>query len=475
MEDSWRDKLQQSSRHPNLPFELQLGAGPPVVVEHWLRILPGKRYVGRAQMAGQTVVVKLFVGSRASVKAKREVEGIHRLQQAQLHIPDLLEHGDDGRAAWVVTAYIGGAQTLFDAADLSVDANFSPSYSDSPDDQTLSFALSVVRAVAEMHLKGLIQADIHPGNFLINSVPNQSCCWVIDPADVVSEASKQGALENIALFLAQLPEIWWSQLLRTYCEITDSEANCDKVRALAWQAQARRAADLAHKSVRDCTLFKVQQDWRHFVALWREDEALLGPLLDDLDGWISRSKILKDGGSATVALADYQGRELVIKRYNLKSWSHRVKRFWRPTRAWHSWMAGHRLRVIGINSPKPLAMVEHRWGPLRGRGYLVTEKAEGLDLLAQDSASTSFEQVAAAIRRMLELFRRHRISHGDLKGTNLLWSSELEVIDLDAIRWHRNTARWQRAYQKDCDRLQRNWQSGSAEYEHIAAAIGSSS
>ena len=77
--------------------------------------------------------------------------------------------------------------------------------------------------------------------------------------------------------------------------------------------------------------------------------------------------------------------------------------------------------------------------------------------------------------RMLELFRRHHISHGDLKGTNLLWSSELEVIDLDAIRWHNNQARWQRAYQKDCVRLQRNWQSDSAEHEYIAAVINSSS
>ncbi len=138
-------------------------------------------------------------------------------------------------------------------------------------------------------------------------------------------------------------------------------------------------------------------------------------------------------------------------------------------------MAGHRLRVLGINSPKPLAMIEHRWGPLRGRGYLITEKAEGRDLLELDSASTPFESVAAAVARMLELFRRHSISHGDLKGTNLLWASELEVIDLDAIRWHEDKARWQRAYQKDCIRLQRNWQPGSNEYKHIEAAINGSS
>ncbi len=476
MTTSWSEMLKSSGRNPPLPLAVELAKGQIVMVDQWLRILPGKRYVGRGLMAGQPVVIKLFVGKRACQKSNREVEGIDRLHRAQLKTPNLLEHGQDTTGgAWVVTEYISGSQTLFDAAGLSVDAVFSSSFSDSPRSHSLICAVNVMNSVAKMHLAGLLQADIHPANFLLGGASEQPTCWVIDPADIVPAGTSQGCEENLALFLAQLPEIWWRQLLRIYSEITDSEANCDKVRALAWQAQARRAADLANKSVRSCTLFKVSHDWRRFVALWRQEESLLAPLLEDLDGWISRSRILKDGGSATVALVRYEGRELVIKRYNLKSWSHRLKRFWRPTRAWHSWMAGHRLRVLGINSPKPLAMIEHRWGPLRGRGYLITEKAEGRDLLELDSASTPFESVAAAVARMLELFRRHSISHGDLKGTNLLWASELEVIDLDAIRWHEDKARWQRAYQKDCIRLQRNWQPGSNEYKHIEAAINGSS
>jgi hypothetical protein len=61
------------------------------------------------------------------------------------------------------------------------------------------------------------------------------------------------------------------------------------------------------------------------------------------------------------------GRTLVIKRYNIKGFAHWLKRFWRPSRAWHSWREGNRLAFLGIATPKPLAVLEKRFVAAQSR------------------------------------------------------------------------------------------------------------
>ena len=81
---------------------------------------------------------------------------------------------------------------------------------------------------------------------------------------------------------------------------------------------------------------------------------------------------LKRGRTATLARVEVNGRQLVIKRYNIKGPVHALSRSWRPSRAWHSWLEGHRLNFLGIATPRPLALVEQRAGPLRGKARWVS-------------------------------------------------------------------------------------------------------
>jgi serine/threonine-protein kinase RIO1 len=55
-----------------------------------------------------------------------------------------------------------------------------------------------------------------------------------------------------------------------------------------------------------------------------------------------------------------------------------------------------------------------------------------------------------------------RISHGDLKASNLLWyESSVCLIDLDATRQHQSEASFARAWQRDRTRFLQNWPEGS--------------
>src|SRR5690606_6535863 len=217
--------------------------------------------------------------------------------------------------------------------------------------------------------------------------------------------------------------------------------------------------------------FSVQRGAMGLQVVRRQEEAALQELLADPDAAINAGKALKLGGSSTVALVEVAGRPLVIKRYNIKGVGHWLKRFWRPSRAWHSWVEGHRLSFLGIATPKPLAMLERRWCGLRSRSYLVTEFMAGEDLLTRWQPYLDQSPPVAelqALERLMGALRRERISHGDLKGTNLIWDrNQWALIYLDAVRQHAGDCSFQAAFFKDRTRLLKNWPVKSDTYQWL--------
>ncbi|MGH1372422.1 MAG: lipopolysaccharide kinase InaA family protein [Cellvibrionaceae bacterium] len=464
--------LAQAGREPELPLSITLPDGE-LVIEQWLRVLPAKRYVARARMGQNTRLVKLFVGPRAEKKAREEAAAIERLASKGIPTPLLIGVGaTSGKGAWLFTEYFEGCETLAVKAQLSVSAI-------SNRQEIPKAAYDAVQTLAILHNSDLIHQDIHPGNILFY----REQCWIIDAADTSAAEGAQNKGENLGLFLAQLHQHWWSSLVEGYNRIAASSLDYGTVCAHAQRWQAKRAADLSEKSVRDCSLFRVQQSMGEFCAVWREESGWLAPILKDLDQALASSTILKDGASATVGLIEVAGRKLVIKRYNIKSFWHGLKRFWRPTRAWISWQAGIRLRVLGIHTPKPLALKEERLGPFRRRGYLLVEANEGLDLLdliqsddgnnSEQGGQSLLPRVTQDIEQLLTIMSQHQISHGDFKATNLLWDEQLCVIDLDSICWHKKQSSWQKAFAKDKARLLRNWKPNSQPYEHFKKVLNS--
>ena len=190
------------------------------------------------------------------------------------------------------------------------------------------------------------------------------------------------------------------------------------------------------------------------------------PLLADPDCFIAAGEILKAGGSATVARVVVNGRPLVVKRYNIKGVGHWLRRCWRPSRAWHSWREGNRLVFLGIPTAKPLAMLEKRTFWLRSRAYLVLECLDGENILARFEpyiGSTPPQAELAGVEELFAALLRERISHGDMKGTNLIWhDGRWALIDLDAMHQHRARRIFARAFAADRARFLENWPAGSA-------------
>jgi len=456
--------LRRAGRSPQLPLTVQLPQGD-LVVQRWLRVLPNRRYVGVAVWQGRPVLVKLLVGANAGRDYRREYAGNNALVGAGLATPALLAHGiRSGSGAWLLFDYLAGAESLGNrwqtvAAEPPLTA---------AQEEVLGTALA---ALGALHAKGLWQEDLHLDNLLCN---NTKIFWVdcgsircAQPGRPLA-AGRAGA--NLGVFFAQLPvgiDPLIGRLLDGYRRgggtsgVTPAAVLREVRKARHW-----RLRDYLGKTGRDCTLFSVRRGPQELNAVCREELTALQSLLADPDRFIAAGKSLKAGGSATVSLVDVNGRPLVVKRYNIKGLTHWLRRCWRPSRGWHSWREGHRLGFLGIATPRPLAVLERRFGWLRGTAWLVSEHLGGEHILIRfnphvDGAPPEVE--LAALEGLFAALLRERISHGDLKGTNLIWhDGEWALIDLDAVRQHRCNLTFARAYVRDRARFLRNWPADSA-------------
>ncbi|QLF94150.1 serine/threonine protein kinase [Pseudomonas sp. ABC1] len=456
--------LCQAGRSPSLPLTIDLGSHT-LQLQRWLRVLPGQRYVGLAQWQGRAVLAKLMVGGRAERHFARERDGALALARQALVTPELLADGyQAGEGGWLLFDYLDGAESLWDAWCAVADA---PLLSDAQQ-AVLGAALE---QMARMHARGLWQSDLHLDNLL----RHEGQLFLIDGGGVQVEhagepLSRERVLENLGLFFAQLPsslDPFIEELLVHYILVNSAHAlPMEALEGRIAQARARRLRDYLGKLGRDCSLFSAERSHSRLRVVRREEEPSLAALLEAPDTFVDNGRPLKRGGSSTVARVESAGRALVIKRYNIKGFAHWLKRFWRPTRAWHSWVEGNRLNFLGIATPRPLALLEKRTLGLRGRSYLITEYAGGEDIITRFEPyldGSPPEAELQALERLLQAMLRERISHGDLKGTNLLWGNgEWLLIDLDAARQHRDERSFQQAFARDRARLLRNWPDDSA-------------
>ena len=457
-------ELAHAGRSPTLPLTLALPAGE-LTVQQWLRVLPGQRYVGKAQWQGRNVLAKLLVGTKAERHFQRERRGARLLAEQGMTTPALLAEGlAEGQGGWLLFDYLAGAESLEQAWR---EVKRQPMLSDAQQD-VLGAALG---AIAQLHAEGLWQSDLHLDNLL----RYEGKLHLVDGGGVQAQTPGQPldrdkVLANLGVFFAQLPaslEPHIEELLVHYLLVNGEHAL--PLEALLREiASVRRwrLRDYLGKLGRDCSLFSVNRGFNQLRVVRREDEPVLHELLAAPDMAIEAGRALKLGGSSTVALVEQGGRQLVVKRYNIKGLAHWLRRCWRPSRAWHSWLEGNRLAFFDIATPRPLAMLELRCLGLRRRSYLVTEYSAGEDIVTHFQPhlpSSPPEAELLALDQLFAALLRERISHGDMKGTNLLWEQgRWSLIDLDAARQHGSDASFARAYAKDRARFLRNWPTDSA-------------
>ena len=176
-------------------------------------------------------------------------------------------------------------------------------------------------------------------------------------------------------------------------------------------------------------------------------------MIESIDTKFERGFVIKAGNTATVARLYVDGEAFVVKRYNIKSWRHALDRMWRPTRAQRAWQNAHWLRMLGIATFQPIALIEHRFGPLRRDAYLVMRDVGGVDLRERFANN----HIQALVGLFSDLSRAGLV-HGDTKATNFIDADgAIHLIDLDAMHAPRTTWGLRRAVARDLERFVANW------------------
>jgi len=446
-----------------------------------LRVLPQRRLVcvGRLESQDQPVVVKWFFGTDAQRYADRERQGVAALQRTAVRTPELL-------ACWHVTAtepavdaYALVFTYLADASELN----------DELLEQNPELWQPLWDMLAQLSLAGVVHNDLHFSNLLYVADQSDAAAqlWLVD-GDAVSQhsdgpCSESTSVEAFVRLAAQARRTMSSDELQAHwehycrsCNWSGQPIGRSALQSIYARARRARIVHFQAKTQRTCSAFALR---RTLLGRALVDRAWLGDTqssprpdsvrellrfldaLPELFAGVAGSagsdsvKLLKAGNTATVIRASWEGRELVIKRYNNKSGWHRLHRLLRINRGLNSWVYAHTLRFVGIPTARTVALLRTRFG---GPTYLVMEAHAGIELDA--ALLEGNEDLCQRLVTLLERLGAEGLVHNDTKASNFLWDAanqQLAVIDLDAMRMPARPSAQLSGQKRDRRRLLRNF------------------
>lgn len=438
-----------------------------------LREVPGKRMVYRAHWKNNPVIVKIFIHKNSAKRHwLRDIKGINAFTEKNILSPALLWSGKmpsmdslklPEQSYGIILEEVQNAESLLEVWNKSSNKNKKRLIKD------------MYKVIASHHNKGLLQTDLHLGNFLLST----DRIYSID-GDALEihegQTPLDKAAENLALLVSQTEVAateFFVESLPTYLAETSYGPSFENIfKESIIKTRELRCQRYLKKVFRSCTAIsfsksKGRKVWLNnkyhtddMTTYCKHPEALFPKAPEDL---------LKNGNSATVAQVNLKELSLVVKRYNYhKNIKTFVRRF-RTSRAAKSWKNAHMLLNYGLKTPQPVALIEAYSGPAIRSAYYLSLFEKGSDALTYFTDSAiSFdekEKMAAKINLIFKVFQTCRISHGDCKATNfLIVDNEISIIDLDSMQKHDSARTFKKAFVKDCRRWQKNWR----DYPEIA-------
>lgn len=425
----------------------------------------------------------LLRGSRAAL----EWRSAKRLAERGVPIPQPIlwgEHrGAEGEPRGVVVfEFVADGQPISEF--MNADSRLSP-------EMRRAMFASLGSALGKLHRAGAEHGDAHPGNLLVTRRSGKPEVLILDLHQVRRRRTLawRKRLTNLGQFLAGQGENLSTgskqRCLQAYLEALGDWSPPFPSEREARRSMGRAVEFFAHRAFRGhwrSRLAKCVREGKRFHRLrlseysgWVRaewDNPALREALADPNALFSGpcSTLLKDTPTTSVARVALPGllRPLFAKRYNRKGPWERIKNLFRRSRAMKVWRSAYALEILGIPTPTTVAVLERRKGPLLLESFILTEWIEGgvgCDDFYRESRRAPRGQAGARDLRALEravanLFRAlhsHGISHGDLKGRNVLLDPSApappapRLVDLDAMTLR--PMRFRRARINDLSRL----------------------
>ena len=424
------------------------------------RVLPNRRVSGHADLAHESghierVFAKIFYGEGARRYWQRELLGAQRLQRVGVNSAAVIGRGATADELGFVVLYqvIEEAQNVHEADDQEVQ--------------------QVVGLLAQLHAGGFMQTDVHLNNFL----RSRDEVFAVDADGIRRGRLLRQHFSNLALFFAQRSPIFdkqiphlWSVYAHVRGDYVTKMGSAEHLAKLTKSQRRQRIRRYLAKTQRACSEFVARKTWRYNWLCSREQSQRLQRFMlfpeayfepQELSVEDQQLRLLKAGNSATVVRVNIEGQYYIIKRYNIKGFAHRVRR-WFKKRGRNAWCNGHLLNFLGIPTARPIALLEQKWGWFVGVTYLLMPDC-GADNLADAVRDdpTKFDNLAPQVAAIMQQLQAAELCHGDLKATNfVIREQQLALIDYDAVEsgdHAEDRARFLRNWQDDPDMLKK-WQ-----------------
>jgi len=212
---------------------------------------------------------------------------------------------------------------------------------------------------------------------------------------------------------------------------------------------------------KDNNNFIYQKKFRKFIILDKKyDVEFSYSLISALDYRLETSKgpffKSKEGDTTTIGVVNLREKKVVVKRYNIKGFWHRLKKCCFRSRALHSWLNIYKLQKLGIPTLMPIAIIENRFGPFCGKAYVLTEYNEN-SINAHDyfdEKAINKEQWKIVVHRITEIIVKLKhafLRHHDLQcGNMIIVKNRPLLLDLDHMQQYPGkTIFFRKSFQKD--------------------------
>lgn len=453
-----------------LPFTLELPNQQSLILLESLRYLPNKRLVCRAELNDQTVLVKMYFGSKAKALMDSEQKHIQKLTQFEIKTQSILASHSikptkDLRALTgkdsvhiLITKWLNDSVTLRDAWQ----------HADETEKHRL-FSQSL-RLLAQHHRYGVTQTDLHMGNFLLSQ--DQLFTIDCDSISFTEEAlGHKAALQQLGIWLAQasLPhDLIAERCLTSYFSERGwhlTAARQEKILAARAQQRAKILSNVIGKTTRECTSVGLIENKDHTLyfnkrAVQQSEIKDFCQTIPQLFAQTPESERLKNGGKVTAIKSEFKSQDVAIKRYNSDQQCKRAPMNYYLSRARCSWVYANVLYFFTQATPQPLALYQNiktkenffitRFSPGENLYSVFYER----DILPQETINGVVKQVTAIFR----YFKALKISHGDTKATNFFFEEgKVLVFDFDGTRQYPFDWWFRIEFKKDLLRFLKNF------------------